>query len=89
MHYACTSTTIVNMPVNISIRAVPDAVRDELAARAARSGQSLQEYLLSELTALASRPSAVEAIARIRSHAVHYPPLDVTGVLDDLNAERR
>jgi antitoxin FitA len=83
------STTIMNMPVNISIRAVPDAVRDELAARAARSGQSLQEYLLAELTALASRPSAVEAIARIRSRAANYPPLDVTGVFDDLNAERR
>jgi plasmid stability protein len=31
--------------VAITIRDIPDDVRDELAARAARSGKSLQEYL--------------------------------------------
>jgi len=48
------------MPVSVTIREVPDDVRDELAARAARAaraGQSLQEYLRGQLTALASRPS--------------------------------
>ncbi len=33
------------MSVAITVRGVPDEVRDELAARAARAGQSLQEYL--------------------------------------------
>ena len=33
------------MAVVISIRNVPEEVRDELAARARRSGRSLQEYL--------------------------------------------
>ena len=45
------------MAVAITIRNVPHEVRDELAARAARSGRSLQEYLLRQLTDLASRPA--------------------------------
>ncbi len=51
---------------SISIRDVPDEVRDELAARAARAGRSLQEYLRGELIELASRPSPDELLARVR-----------------------
>jgi plasmid stability protein len=45
------------MPVSMTIRDVPDETRDELAARAARAGQSLQEYVRAQLTELARRPS--------------------------------
>lgn len=45
------------MPVQITIRNVPDEVRDELAARAARERKSMQEYLRGELERLAARPS--------------------------------
>lgn len=41
---------------SITIRDVPDDVRDDLAARARMSGRSLQEYLRSHLVELASRP---------------------------------
>lgn len=75
------------MPVTITIRAVPDEVRDELAARAARSGQSLQEYLSGELEALAARPSALEAMMRARMRARTYPPLDAAELLADLDAD--
>jgi plasmid stability protein len=44
------------MAVSITIRGVPDETHDELAARAALAGQSLQEYLRAQLVALASRP---------------------------------
>jgi plasmid stability protein len=44
------------MPTSITIRDVPDETRDELAARAARSGRSLQEYLRGELIELSRRP---------------------------------
>ena len=47
---------------SITIRDVPDAARDELASRAARTGRSLQEYLRLELIELASRPDP-EALA--------------------------
>lgn len=45
------------MPVKITITNVPEAVRDELAKRAALQGQSMQEFLRGELERIASRPS--------------------------------
>ena len=51
---------------SITIRDVPDEVRDELAARARRSGRSLQEYLKAEMTALAERPDLDTVLARAR-----------------------
>lgn len=57
------------MSVAITIRNVPEEIRDELAVRAARSGRSLQEYLMNQLTELASRPTAEDVIARARARA--------------------
>jgi plasmid stability protein len=54
------------MSVQITVRDVPDAVRDELAARAARQGKSMQEYLRGELERMASRPPLDELLLRIR-----------------------
>jgi antitoxin FitA len=54
---------------SITIRDVPDEVRDELAARARLSGRSLQEYLRTELERLASRPDPDVLIARSRDRA--------------------
>ena len=45
------------MPVQITIRGVPEEVRDELAARAALRRQSMQEFLRGELERIASKPS--------------------------------
>ena len=58
----------------ITIRDVPNAVRDELAARAARAGKSLQEYLRGMLVESASEPTLDDVIARARSR------VDATGV---------
>lgn len=57
---------IASMATSITIRNVPDEVRNELAARAALSRQSLQEHLLSQLIELAQRPSAEAMVARLR-----------------------
>jgi hypothetical protein len=54
------------MGVQITIRDVPEAVRDELAARAAAARQSMQEYLKGELERLAARPSKDAWLARVR-----------------------
>jgi plasmid stability protein len=51
---------------SITIRDVPDETRDELAARAARSGRSMQEYLRNQLVLLAETPEPEEVLARIR-----------------------
>ncbi|MUN08964.1 FitA-like ribbon-helix-helix domain-containing protein [Agromyces luteolus] len=76
------------MPVNITIRAVPDAVRDELAARAKRSGRSLQEFLTAELRRLAATPSADDTLAAIREHARSYPSVSTGDILDARDADR-
>lgn len=58
------------MSVQITIRDVPDAVRDELAARAALAGKSMQEYLRAELERLAARPPVEKVLERIRERKV-------------------
>ena len=55
-----------SMPVQITIRNVPDEVRAELAARAALDGKSMQEYLREELVRLATRPSRQDWLRKVR-----------------------
>lgn len=55
------------MAVQITIRGVPEAVRDELATRAARCRQSMQEFLLGELERIASRPTVGEWLERVQA----------------------
>lgn len=78
------------MPVSITIRNVPSEVRDELAARAARSGMSLQEYLLARLEDLAAKPDAADVIARARER-VRRTGVGLTSeqILEALAADRR
>jgi hypothetical protein len=78
------------MPVAITIRNVPDDVRDELSARAARTGRSLQEYLVGQLTHLARRPAIEDVIARARSRAsATGTVLDPDEILGARDADRR
>ena len=77
------------MSVNVTVRDVPRDVRDELAARAARSGRSLQEYLRGQLIDLAQRPLAADVLVEIRHRARSYPDASRQAILDDLAADRR
>ncbi|MGH3051013.1 MAG: FitA-like ribbon-helix-helix domain-containing protein [Gaiellaceae bacterium] len=52
---------------HIQIRNVPPEVHETLKERAARSGRSLSEYLLDELTRLASLPTLEELAERLRT----------------------
>lgn len=45
------------MATQITITNIPDEVRDEIAVRAARRRQSVDEFLRAELERIASRPS--------------------------------
>ena len=65
------------MSVAITIRDVPDTVKAELAARAARAGMSMQEYLRGMLVQSATRPAVDDVIARARSR------VEATGVRVD------
>jgi plasmid stability protein len=78
------------MTISITIRDVPDTVHNDLAARAARSGKSLQEYLKSMLIDIATRPSLDDVIARARARVettgIH---VDAGSILDARDAGRR
>jgi plasmid stability protein len=77
------------LPVNITIRNVPDEVRDELAARAARSGRSLQDFLSAELVRIASTPSAPDAAGRTRLGASLNPALTADEIVAAVHEGRR
>lgn len=83
MHNACMSTSI-------TIRDVPDETRDELAARAHRSGRSLQGYLRAQMIELASKPDIETWISRVREHkAATGSTLSREEILAHIKADRR
>ena len=55
------------MSVQITIRGVPEEVRDQISARAAARGQSMQEYLRGELVRLVAKPSVDEWLKAVRA----------------------
>lgn len=78
------------MSVAITVREVPDEVRDELAARAARAGMSLQEYLRGMLVQSAARPAVDDIIARARSRVeATGVRVDAESILAARDADRR
>ncbi len=78
------------MSVQLTIRDVPSAVKEELAARAALRGKSMQEFLRGELENLAARPPVDQLLARIRDRkrtaGTRVPPQEI---LRHRDADRR
>ena len=58
-----------SMSKMIQIRNVPDGLHRKLKARAAVAGQSLSDYLLSEIDRIAALPTREEMLARIHSRS--------------------
>lgn len=78
------------MPKSITIRDVPDETSVELAARAALTGRSLQEYLRARLVELARMPDAEVLVARVRARkAATGGPITAARILDHRDADRR
>jgi plasmid stability protein len=76
--------------VSITIRDVPQETRNELAARAARSGRSLQEYLRGELVALSHRPDPAAVMEGIRRRVEKAATrISIDDLLDAKDADRR
>lgn len=74
----------------ITIRDVPDETRDELAARAARTGRSLQEYLRLALVELAERPDPDDVLARVAERKRHTRTrLSRSELLEHVDSGRR
>ncbi len=78
------------MPKSITIRDVPDETSEELAARAALTGRSLQEYLKAHLVQLADAPDADVLMARVRARkAATRSSMTVDKILAHRRAGRR
>src|SRR5882757_425935 len=82
-HYAC-------MSVQITIRDVSEKVRDELAARAALQGKSMQEYLHTELRRMVARPSIDAWLHQVRRRKrAAQSRVSVEAILKNRDADRR
>ena len=78
------------MAVQITIKGVPEEVRDQLAVRAAQRRQSMQEFLRGELDRIASRPSVedwLQGVRRRKAAAGARVPASV--VLEARDADRK
>ena len=67
--------------VNITIRDVPPEVRDILAARAKRRGQSAQEFLKATLVDIAAKRDKEEVLASIDARRATQSKVDVMSLL--------
>ena len=77
------------MSTQITVRNVPAEVRDELAARAARRGQSMQEFLRQELERMAAIPATEELLEKIRQRkGATGTLLEVADLLSARDADR-
>ena len=78
------------MPVQITIRNIPQEVRDTLAVRAAQQRQSMQGFLLGELERIASRPPVGEVLRDIRERkAARGGSVPPSSILKARDADRR
>ena len=71
---------------NILVRDLPDDVHRVLQDRAKHRGQSLQQYLSSELTRLAARPTVDELFERVSKR--RGGKVGLAQAVADLEAER-
>ncbi|MBI4730287.1 MAG: antitoxin [Acidobacteria bacterium] len=65
------------MTRTMQIRDVPDDVHRTLRARASAAGLSLSEYLLAEVTRVASRPPVADVLARATSRHGGAAPAEI------------
>ena len=71
------------MATQITITNIPDKVRDELADKAARRSQSMDEFLRAELERIASRPSIADWLqSRDKSENARVPAFAVLRARD-------
>lgn len=78
------------MAVQITIRGVPEAVRDDLAVRAAERHQSMQEYLRAELERIVSRPTVERWLEEVRRRKeASRNSIESSIILGDRDADRK
>lgn len=75
---------------SITVRDIPERTRKELAARAARSGRSMQEYLRMHLIELGDEVDTADLMERVRRRKERTGArLPVEEILTARDADRR
>lgn len=78
------------MPVNVTIRAVPDDVHSALIEKARAKGMSLQQFVLEKLRDAAHEQDSWEALVaisqRLHAEGVRFPDRDT--IVADIRADR-
>ena len=69
------------MAKTIQIRHVPGDLQRKLKARAALSGMSLNDYLLTEFRCIAERPITAEIFERLRTRSPVKPDIPVADMV--------
>ena len=76
--------------IQITIRDVDETVRDELAARAAERGQSMEEYLRESLEALSAQPAPEDRLREVRRRkALSRVRIDGAAIVEARDRDRR
>jgi plasmid stability protein len=74
---------------NVLVRDLPADVHAELQRRAARAGQSLQQFLIVELTRLSATPTVADLFARVeRRRGGRMPLADAAANIEAGRRER-
>jgi plasmid stability protein len=74
----------------VTIRGVPDETRNELAARAARGGRSLQEFLRQALIDMVAKPDINELLDEVhRRKQATGSRLSAEHIIASRDADRR
>jgi plasmid stability protein len=71
---------IIEGVVNVQVRGLSDDVHRRLKAQAARSGESLNRFLLARMTEIASRPTLAELAEEIRKRGPYTGPPSAASV---------
>jgi len=71
---------------NVLVRDLPESVHAALRQRAEQRGQSLQQYLATELKRLAEKPTLQDVLARIDQH--RGGEVGLPQAVDDIAEER-
>lgn len=86
MFRTCTHT--VHMSKMVQIRNVPDDIHRELKSRAALSGKTLSDFLLSKLQEIVSIPTKEEMWERLKSREQVHLGSSVADILRDEREKR-
>lgn len=75
----------------IQIRDIPDDAYETIRQRAARAGQSIQNFMRDEIIAMAARRTKAEVLAAVEASLAEHPPVPASGeqIADLVRAERR